>query len=296
MKKILLGIAVVAATLALASCDRTNGKKQPISYEAPVYQTLAAKYTVSKSEDAQKVNSFEITAGGLYVVVTPNEVISGTIDKPVISDGRKEIPLKGYGNVLILEAKAAENVTLTFTPTGKDPITVDAVAEDQEVPASDEFMFKLVRTWKVASTTVTVSGGDLPKELGVAMTFPGCSLPEIKEWAEDKGKGKLDMGNVSGYVVEDITFTPSSFIVRFKDADAIDAALNLGDAGKNEAKFTYTVSASQLNVPLFNNGVANGVIKFDELGALSVVLEASVDVSNTEYKGKAIFKLEKKEL
>jgi len=290
MKKILLGITVIAAALALASCNKS---KQPIVYETPVYQSLATKYTVSTS-DQSKANSLEITSSGLYVLVTPDRVMSGKIGKPMISDSSTEIPLLGYGKVQVVSVKAGENVTLKFIPDSGDAIEVSAVAVAQETKPGDDFMFKLNRSWKVVSTVVSVTGGELG-EVGVTYNLAGLSLPELKNWAEEKGY-KFKLGDVSGYVVEDVTFTPESFIVRFTGAEAVAADLDLGTVSGSSAKFEYEVSAVQKDVPLFNNGKATGTISFDELGALTLELHAKVDVSNDSYNGKAIFKLEKKEI
>lgn len=305
MKKILFISAILAVALAFVSCDK-KGKKVPVTYETPKYQSLAAKYDVAGVSELA-LNSFEITPSGLWVMVggnlNANEVKSGKIGEPVEQGaGKILVPLSGYGKVLIAPRNAtptskADNggFTLTFTPDETNiPITVNATPVEPTVGASASLLALAVRTWEISATEVSVKGGDLPAN-GVSKTWEGRDASDIVVIMKDLKRLSNDKINVkesdiAGYNVLDITVTDASFIVRFTEKPTFSSSLDYLD---KDLKFKYEVDGKDLNNPIFN-GVAEGQIVFDELKNCSIVLSAKVDASNENYEGKVIFYLKEK--
>jgi len=299
MKKVLFFTAV-AAVLAFTACDR-GSKKQPIVYDTPIYEDLAMKFEVKADEDINKLDvlygfsSFELTETGKFIIVDDKE---GVITDHVINideikkAGKIETVKCGeWGEVAIdpaISTKAATKYTITFKPADALPIVVVAEEKEQDSEVEDEFMEKLARDWKVTNTTISVSGGDLPSALGVAKNFTGCNLGEIKEYLEKTSGSKIKMDEINGFIVDYISFTEAgSFIVKFTNKKAVAADWTLN----KDKSFTYEVSGSQAGYGFFN-GSATGIVNFDELNNLSVVINANVDMNNSAYKGKVTFLLE----
>lgn len=306
MKKILLFSAIIAVAMALVSCDKRD-KKVPIKYEAPKYQSIAAKYDVNSSASELLVNSLEITPSGLWVIVSgtleTKEVKSGKIGEPVLLEDKTVVPLTGFGEVEIKpipktmpSSKAGEGdqFSLTFTPTGSVPVTLTATAVEPSVTASADAIAKIVRTWEISATEIVVKGGDLPKN-GVTKTWEGKEASDILVIMNDlkrlsDNKISVNEKDIEGYSVLDITVTGASFIVRFTEKPAFSASLSYLD---KDLKFKYNLDGKDLKNPIFN-GEAEGQIVFDELNNCNILLSAKVDATNENYEGSVIFYLKEK--
>lgn len=306
MKKILFISAILAVAVAFVSCDK-KGKKVPVTYDTPQYQSLAAKYEVDDLGSALAYDSFEITEQGLWVLVggtiEDHKVESGKIGLPVDKgDNKVEIPLEGFGKVLIASdapmsapTKAGGKVSLTFTPTGSSlPIIVTATPVEPTIGASANLLALAVRTWEIDATEVVVKGGDLPAN-GVSKTWEGKDASDILVIMKDLKRLSNDKINVkesdiAGYSVLDITVTNASFIVRFTEKPTFSSSLDYLD---KDLKFKYEIDGKDLKNPIFN-GVAEGQIVFDELNNCKLVLSAKVDASNEAYEGTVIFYLKEK--
>ena len=305
MKKIVIFAAALAAAFTLASCNKEGKKGQPIEYETPVYSDIAVKFEIDKTiindglNGAKKYNSFEVTETGEYIIVDKDGTKTGIINNLDEIKGKekgesKTFECKNFGKVeLEVATKAEGDITLIFKPDGEVPISLTATPVETSETINKEFLKKICRKWKITDTTISASGGDLPSTLGVAKNFKGCDFSKIKDYLEDKSGKKINMGDISKYVVDYLQVTGcGTFNVVFTNGEAVAADLELITTDKNTATIDYEVSGEQPGIAIFN-GKAKGVISFDEKGNCSIEVNANVDVNNDEYKGKVVFLVSK---
>ena len=291
MKKVLFILAAAATAMILFSCEKT-GKKEPKVYETPIYENLAAKYEVETATSLiSGIRSFEVTNAGLYVIEkNDDKIVTGKFEKETIEDGKATLNLHGYGKVTIFDStitKADETVSITFQPEVGSPIIVVAEPVAPTVSASSDVMAKLNRAWKVTATELVIS------EFKISKTFEnGCDIPAILKYLEGKIDGFKADKDYSGYVVKDLSLTENSFIVRFTNAEALTAPLQIGA----NLDFSYKVSGSQIGNPIFN-GEANGKVSFDKWNEPVVTIAAKInDKSGKEYNGSVKFYLSETEV
>ena len=301
MKKFL--VLTLAAAALLVSCNKEG--KTRITYETPIYSSLAVKYEVVNDDflnlllNQDKVSSFELTENGDFVIVDKNGTHTGPIGnideiKDKAKDAPKSIECTGWGKVdLEFATKADPDLTITFKPKSGVPFVLSANIVNPSTSVNQDFLKKLVRKWTITYTTVSVSGGDLGDKLAGGVNCNGCDLAKIKSELERVSGKTFDMGDVSGYVVDYVEVTGAgSFIVKFTNGEAVSADINLTTPSADKATFEYEVSGAQAGVSIFY-GKANGEINFDKKGNCEFVLNAKVDHSNDAYKGKVVFKVKK---
>ncbi len=289
MKKHIFFAAVLIA--ALVSCNQ-EPKNESVGFTEPEQKEDAVRYDVPEEQvqaqtQPKKYLGFEATEAGLYRIPTSDGTLTGNYTKD--PKNAKKFLCEPFGTVEIIETRAT-SWKLVFTPKNENPIETPAEPVDKVEPQNQKvatLLNQIVNTWKVKKTIISISGDDLAKELGVAHSFDGCSLPEIKNYIEKTAKNYTIDFDFTGYVVKDVTITErGTFMIRFEGKDAYDGEWEINEDGT----FAYELSYEQEGNPLVNGKATGKIVPDEQKGTCDLTINVKVD-SDKNYQGTVIFKL-----
>jgi len=285
MKKYSIILAAALLAVSIASCKKDE---KNVGFTEPTMKESATKFTVSKTASSV-YKGFEATEDGLYIIPTDKGIKTGTYKhtKKAASDLYE---CEGFGKVEIIDLSRATGFEIVFTPTGQEPVKISAtpVETPSATGTTAQTINKIVNTWKVKQTIVTLTGEGLPEALAAAHTEPGFNLPAWKNYIAEVGKYTIDY-DFTGYVVKDVTLTEAgTLLIRFEGADPFVAEWELASNGT----FSYELAYEQEGNPLINASATGKVTTDEAKGTCDITIDVTVD-SKQNYKGKVIIKLGK---
>ena len=317
MKKIYYAVAAVAMTLLAAGCFKTdpkNNDKIPefaepstkdhamsIQFEGSLLEVdlpmRSAPSDPTSGLEGEKVSLkipvIHLSEDSRYVLFIneigdfkkENDYASVWTGPYVFDKNDNSYELEGFAKLEVNENEGkciVRPVVTKATAQYGDAIPMDAVVN--HFVQTTAVSANLNRTWKVASTHISVKGGK--NEVNFSKGFTGCDLQEIGKYCKDMkvSISDDDLAGLQGYKVQEIMLEGNnSVIITFDSKDPY-----YGSYTANGTSFTWSLNESNR----FFSAHATGTVGFPRNGQVELVLNSTITGGNETYTGTVTFTLE----
>ena len=316
MKKTLFTLFAASLLLTVA-CTKNDGTE--VVFPEPATKAEAVSIAFDKGEDLKlellerikpsepasaqasqpvdvKISTIELTEGNRYVLYideATSKVAAGKqfakvwTGKYICEKGTQIYKLEKFGEIelgkgsdegfillrldkdLSVKASGAEiKIAATITPI----TTIATVGAN------------LSRTWKVASTHISVKGGK--NEVNFSKGFTGCDLHEIGKYCKDMKVtlSDADLAALQGYKVQEMMLEGNnSIIITFDSKDPY-----YGSYTASGTSFSWSLNESNKML----SASATGTVGFPKNGQTDLVLNSTISAGNETYTGTFTFTLE----
>lgn len=310
MKKAIYSLCTVSLLLTVAACHKKDDivtafpepatKEQAVNIVFDQGETLLLdlpdRGPSGRAEDIKSdgiasldITSIELTEDSHYILYMDKKLTKGADMKTIgVWSGRyafdkdlKKYILQEVGEITLID-KGCRIRPLAVKASYGDPIemaaTVLPMATTSTVAAN------LARTWKVASTYISLKGGK--NEVNFSKGFTGCDLYEIGKYAKDMkvSLSNDDLAALQGYKVQEMMLEGNnSIIITFDSKDSY-----YGSYTANGTSFSWSLNNSNKIL----SAQASGTVGFPKNGQTELVLYSVISSGSETYNGTFTFTLE----
>lgn len=290
MKRFFTIVAALSSVLFLAACtDKTptDDENEMVELETPYYRQYVKDIVFEETptlamnkKDAFVKEIAFLESGKAFIAYEfkdqPEEHFE-ICDYKVVND-IYEIPF--LGAKFELATKASMSVVLTYNGNTK---SFAANINPSLIPLINLYMANLCRGWKVSSTDITVSGGDLKGNVG--KRFDGCDINKLADYAVSQ-KVKFDTSKLgTGLSVKSITFSELGKLV-FEFSGHEPYAAKWSGSGTSISLGSWI---TDMGADFFKNATLTGTFKGKKL---VVAFETDVKAGSSTYRTKVELNLE----
>ena len=301
MKKVLFFLFSAALLLFAAGCDKDPQDNIPV-FPDPATKDQAVSILFNKGEVLQLELPERIYGNGTMTAGSPVKVSIPQIDlseanRYILYIGNKTVwtgrytydsknklySLEDVGTIELKEASCI--VTPVKVRAALDgPVEVPATIIPLWKAATSVVMNNLSRTWKVASTYITVDGGK--NNVSFSKGFNGCDFHEIGKYCKDM-KVSLsddDLASLQGYKVQEFMLEGNnSIIITFDSKDPY-----YGSYTANGNSFHWNLNDSNILL----SATAVGAVSFPGNGVAELVMNSHISAGSEKYTATITMTLE----
>lgn len=309
MKKVFALLTLFAALVSCGNKDNPAEEVEKIPTVAPAKeaqkaykltfttpsQNVSVNVQTGTAQEVYAVKYLDFMPDGSYCGYTEGEPLKGTALRHYFSGSYTTDSDGAYNLAGAIEGKLkiVNDNSFQFTPKGGTTPTVLTGSGAPNTPSTD-LQNALCTKWKINQIEATI------EQPSVKHTWTGTEASDVEaicKYINNKG-GTIDLNKVKGYVVKNISLSPTSVTVNFTSSAIEPIMGSWSFSNITDRKFHYDMSQTVSGE--FISGTADGVIDFKKVSGDTYVYDASgnnilvtVTVQSNKLTGKVLFALVK---